>query len=218
MGTYNLNTCHKEKYMVRKVCIIIFVCCVILSSCSKADKNTKPVTDDSINILEQIYESRGIDPDVQPRDQSEDNTEKKKVLGELDNLSGSVRTYEEIREQYPDKTILSIWNEFVPNDYIVDALNEYLVRSGTEYVIYFRMPTKEEFLLANYENNEIQLMEDLIPSVDIIQIKREYYYNMAKEGKLVPWNEYFASEEGRKLYEAMPENNWKATEINGIMV
>ncbi len=194
--------------MVKKICIIIIVCCIILSSCSKADKNKKPVTDDSINILEQIYNSRGINPDAQ---------EKKKTLNELEYLSGKDRTYEEIREQYPDKTILSIWNKFVPNDYIVDALNEYLVRSGTEYMIYFRMPTKEEFLLANYENNEIQLMEDLIPSVDIIQIKREYYYNMAKEGKLVPWNEYFASEEGRKLYEAMPENNWKATEINGII-
>jgi hypothetical protein len=204
--------------MVKKICIIIIVCCIILSSCSKADKDIKPALNDNSNILKQIINSRGITPAVMSQDQSEQNMQKEKALTELEFNSGrEIRTLEEIKQQYPDKTILTIWNSLIPNDYITDALNEYLVQSGAEYVVYFRRGTREEIELATLKNNEKQLMENLIQSVDIIQIKREYYYDMTKEGKLVPWNEYLASDEGRKLYEAMPKNNWKATEINGTI-
>ncbi len=137
------------------------------------------------------------------------------------------RSYGEVKEQYPDKTILTVAGVF-PSDFITDSINEYLTQNGTEYVVFFTELTMEnskvfenidELNSKQYEEKK-QAVNNLIDTVDIIPMGRKMYYEFAREGRFEPWSSYLSTEEGMKLYMSLPENNWKTCimddEIYGI--
>jgi len=39
------------------------------------------------------------------------------------------------------------------------------------------------------------------------------YFEMAGEGRFESWNKYLSSEERMKLYQALPQNNWKSCDV-----
>lgn len=198
--------------MNRRILIIIGLFSLILLSCKSTDITEEFAFDENSNIQEHILTSRGIDPE----DENSNSIELSPL--EIENYTGlQSRSFEEIKKNYPDKTILTISNLIIPNDYIIDNLNEYLIQKGKKYVVYFRELTNEERRLLFFKENEKMHIEELLYSVDIIRLHRDHYYEIARKGDLEPWNEYLASESGSTLYKSLPENNWKDVTINGVI-
>mgnify|MGYP000922535518 CR=1 FL=1 len=130
------------------------------------------------------------------------------------------RSYDDIKAQYPDKNILTI-SGIVPSDFITDTINEFLVQSGTDYVVFFQTYTEEQraiYVHANDHqktNERKQAIYELLDSVDIMIMDRNNYFELARKGCFEPWSSYLPTEEGMKLYKSMPENNWKSCDVDG---
>jgi len=142
------------------------------------------------------------------------------VLEQIGPCGPIKRSYEEIKKMYPDKTILTVIG-ISPSDFITDAVNEYLIRNGSDYVVYFKPMTEMQLSIITHANDfqkveeRKQIIYELLDIVDILPIDRNNYYEMAREGRFESWNSYLYSESGKKLYQSLPINNWKSCDVDG---
>ena len=223
---------------MKKITSILLIIIISLSACS----SSKSVNDRD-TVLSQVLKDRESSADTKSISNTEkinsgadsdssnedDNTVPSSwfELEQLGPIGYVRRSYGEVKEQYPDKTILTVAGVF-PSDFITDSINEYLTQNGTEYVVFFTELTMEnskvfenidELNSKQYEEKK-QAVNNLIDTVDIIPMGRKMYYEFAREGRFEPWSSYLSTEEGMKLYMSLPENNWKTCimddEIYGI--
>ncbi|HKL80649.1 MAG TPA: DUF3502 domain-containing protein [Mobilitalea sp.] len=177
---------------------------LILTSCSR---NTTPKEEkaDKGTLLQQITESRGIDTE-------HPNTA---ISPELRTFYGLSKEYDAIREQYPDKTILTLLG-ISPADYITDAINEYLVQNKTEYVVYFHKPeiSLDLFILTAKELKDF-LSNETTPDIDIVYLGLNSFMPFAQEGLLEPIEYKLQEEKGKVLWNSLPENNWRSLTVDG---
>lgn len=141
-------------------------------------------------------------------------------------------TYDEIRAEYPDKTVL-VWS-FEGNMYDkignlrTRELNAYLDEQGYDFALCFEaantMISDEKYAYINYIRDKIDSGEP----VDIICNSARFVTNERAEGIspynaavyagiMEPLDTYLKREEGQRLYGLMPENFWKSLEINGTV-
>lgn len=199
--------------MKRKLLIIIFtVFIVFLVSCNTRKNGN--IDDNSKNIDKQIIDLRGINPDTTKNDAI------KAELKQIGPIGMVKKSYEDLKKQYPNKTILTVWG-ICPSNYVTDNLNEYLIQNGTDYVVYFKVRTEKDVLMDRpkisneQEDTRKQLQYQLLETVDILAIDRDNFCDLARKGCFVPWNDYLGTVGGKKLYQVLPENNWKSVTIDG---
>ena len=225
---------------MKKITSILLIIIISLSACSSSKSVSKDNDVDS--IYNQILKSR------QTGNDTENSTNSKQNITEVaqdssnaksDNTSSATnpswkdleqfgpigyrsRSYDEIKEQYPDKTILTIMGRG-PTDFITDTLNEYLVQNGSSYVVYFYEFTIEQlellsnagFITRNQVEEKMQEIYKLMDIVDIILAYRSDYYELVRRGYLEPWSNYLSTEDGEKLYQSLHKNNWISCDVNG---
>lgn len=198
--------------MKRKLLILLFAVFVIFLASCNTRKNVN-IEVNSKNIYEQILDLRGIDPDTRKSEAAKVELEQVGPIGVVK------RSYEDIKSKYPDKIILTVWG-ICPSNYVTDSLNEYLIKNGTDYVVYFKVRTEKDVLKDHPKNNNEQvdtrkqLLYELLETADIIAIDRDNFHDMAGKGCFVPWNDYLITEDGKKLSQALPETNWKSVTID----
>lgn len=139
-------------------------------------------------------------------------------------------TYDEIRSEYPNKTVL-VWS-FEGNMYDTiknvrtRELNAYLDEQGYDFALCFEaantMISDEKYAYINYIRDKIDNNEP----VDIICNSARFVTDQRAEGIspynaavyagiMEPLDTYLEGESGRELYQLMPENFWRSLEVNG---
>lgn len=165
-------------------------------------------------LSDQLLNLRGVSSEEQT------TLPKKTELEQIGPIGVIKRSYNDIKSKYPDKTILTVWG-ICPSDYVTDCLNEYLVKNGTDYVIYFKERTANEALMdipktkGQQVDTRKELLYELIDTADIMAVEREHFHDMVDDGCFLPWNDYLTTEDGKKLYQLLPKNNWKSVKIDG---
>ena len=225
---------------IKKIISILLIIILSLSACTSSETVSKDNDVDS--IYNQILKSRQTGNDTENSTNSKQNiTEvaQDSLNAKSDNTSLTLtpswkdleqvgpngytrRSYDEIKEQYPDKTILRIMG-ILPSDFIIDKLNEYLVQSGSSYVVCFNEYAIEQLILLNNTSfitrnqveEKMQEIYKLMDIVDIISTYRGDYYELVRRGYLEPWSNYLSTEEGKKLYQSLHKNNWKSCDVDG---
>ncbi len=131
----------------------------------------------------------------------------------------SVWTREKLQETYPDHTVLT-WvtcdmagAAMSVSDEVIEAVNEYLVRQGADFVLCFETYAESQYEVAL--NNRIAENDapDLICG-GLCQLE----YGVVRElrnGWLLELDEYLKTPDGRALWEAFPENYWKTMKYEG---
>ncbi|MCD7804184.1 MAG: ABC transporter substrate-binding protein [Oscillospiraceae bacterium] len=138
--------------------------------------------------------------------------------------SQTLYSYADVVDKYPDKTVLVIAcigsNGY--ND-ITDAVNEYLVELGKDYVVYFRLIDMNVIYSdycsysgsVDYYSGLWALIESG-EQVDIISTDKYYY--CIRDDLLVSLDDYLENTEvGQTLYSMMPDNLWKSLRYNGTV-
>lgn len=236
-NTTNINENIGRRINIKKVVFVLLIILFIfyLSACSSSAKK-----DDNKSIIDQVLSMREEGNDNKANSEIEQNssevsngsstlksdntkTGSSLSLNDLEQLGpvGPVkRSYEEIQEQYPDKTILTIVG-IAPSDFITDEINSYLIHNGTDYVVFFQSLTEEQKLISSHANDRLSSEErkkiicELLNNVDIMLIDRNNYFELARKGYFEPWNSFLSTEKGMKLYNSLPQNNWKSCDVNG---
>ncbi|MBD5082486.1 MAG: DUF3502 domain-containing protein [Ruminococcaceae bacterium] len=139
-------------------------------------------------------------------------------------------TYDEIKAQYPDKTVL-VWsfdgNMFDNRRNIrTRELNAYLDRQGYDFALCFEVAntllSDDKYAYIKYIRNKVDSSEP----VDIICNSARFVtasraegippYNAAVYEKIMePLDTYLEGQSGQELYRLMPENFWRSLEIDG---
>ena len=221
---------------MKKLLSILLIIILALSACTSSKTNSKDNETDS--ILNQILKNRESANDIENFTNNEQNVskvDKDSSVLENENTSSSTplwkdleqlgpigyvsRSYDEIKEQYPDKAILSIIG-IGPTDFITDKLNEHLVQNGSSYVVYFHDLTGRQRGLIYHTKDlkseeKMQEINKLMEMVDIMQTLRGDYYELARKGYFEPLSNYLSTEEGKKLYQSLHKNNWKSCDVDG---
>lgn len=135
---------------------------------------------------------------------------------------GDYVTYEEVKEKYPDKTVL-VWQlHFGAANICTEEINEYLNSLGKDYAVCF-LPA------SIYEDEYIDIVKDKISSGEQIDLLFTGYrvswsdswglspYTSFIDAELLaPLDNYLAETEiGQELYDLMPEGYWESVSING---
>lgn len=192
--------------------LIIIMCMVYFAACDKSTDTDSNIAD--LDLAQIIADARGL---------RLDDTGLMSQAWELEQLGpiGQVkRSFEDIEAQYPDKTILKLWG-ICPSDYITDELNSYLVSMGCDYVVYFMERTTDDLIMLKpiindrQKEQKAQHIRVLLDKADIMPVERDYFYDLIKEDYLEAWDTYLNTETGKKLYAALPENNWLTVCVNG---
>lgn len=123
---------------------------------------------------------------------------------------------ETVAERYPDKTVLTwIYNDMVNITPQVNLMiNDILVQNGCDYVLFFY--TIPETMFENKINKMISngSAPDLIcASVGEVGTYTGTYRAYQNEW-LLDLEEYFQTEDGKRLWEAVPEACWQASMVN----
>jgi hypothetical protein len=120
----------------------------------------------------------------------------------------SSRTYKTFCDLYKNKHVLIYINDvFVLKDEVIDAINDYLIKQGSDYVIWMEQCTDVEAYMEGGKH------ADIIYS-GFINFK---YYNMVQKGLLLPLDDYLRTPKGEKLYTSLPKSNWNALKRNGFI-
>lgn len=137
-------------------------------------------------------------------------------------------TFEEVQQQYPDKTVL-VWvieeTGYERNyPFRTREVNEYLDSQGKDFAVCF-YPI--EALKTDKQNDfYTSYVEEMVKEgkqVDIIYSSFTYieeagnnaYHKYIYNGLYEPLDKYFKTETGKKLYNLMPENHWNGLRVNG---
>jgi putative aldouronate transport system substrate-binding protein len=194
--------------------IFSVLCIASIASCSNAVKTDNRNTD--VNLAEIISEARGLKLEKEGADLQSQELEQIGPIGQVK------RGYDDIKAQYPDKSILKVWG-ICPSDYITDELNKYLVSNGCDYVIYFMERTQEDMVMVKPTVNaaekaaKYERLLQLLDNADIVPVERDYFYNLVKEDCIEPWNDYLATDNGKELRNCLPESNWLSANIKGVV-
>lgn len=170
----------------------------IFTSC-KHQLDSKGIKETEGSIRNQLFKLREID---------EGSIDKIENIDLISISSSPKRSYEDIKKQYPDKKILTVYN-ICPVDLVTDRLNEYLTESGTDYVVYFQILDNSN--INSFMKEEWKIIEqDTEGLIDIFYIRNNYALTkLVKDNKLEPFDEFLNTTKGQELYQAMPETNWK---------
>jgi len=175
----------------RIIVFFFFIISICLSACTSSGE-----MDDDNFILSKIAQEKKARNETDQIDFNDENNKSISSLSwyQLEQLGpvGPVkRNYDEIKKQYPDKVILTIVG-IEPSDFITDHINNYLVRNGMDYVVFFQSLYDEQRVLISSPNNR-QMMEkrknvifELINNVDIMLIDRNNYFELARKGYFEP--------------------------------
>jgi len=211
--------------------ILLLFCISACSSSAKVDDN-KSIIDQIMSIREEGTDNKTNSETGQNGSEvsnissiSKDSTKTASSLSinDLEQLGpvGPVkRSYEEIKEQYSDKTILTIVG-IAPSDFITNEINSYLIQNGSDYVVFFQSLTDEQQIIYHHANDRLTSEErkkiicELLENVDVMLIDRNNYFELARKGYFEPWSSYLSTEEGIKLYNSLPQNNWKSCDVDG---
>ncbi len=140
----------------------------------------------------------------------------------------SFPSYDVVKEQYDDKTVL-VWTieetGYERNyPFRTKEINEYLDEMGYDFVVCF-YPIKA--LQTNQKNDfYTDYVSDMVQNgeqVDIIYSSFTYieeagsnaYHKYIYNGLFESLDNYFETELGKKLYEIMPQNHWEGMRVNG---
>ena len=182
--------------------MIIVISLFNLCSCSKDNNIENPVTSSFSGNLNWIYTN-----------ESQDTSEQ-------------YPSYDEIKDKYPDKTILVWVMEGSMYDYEapvrVNEVNEYLDGHGYDFVLCI-YPIKYSMDNEYYYTERVVEMVENGEQADIIytsftnqgEAGNNAYHKYIYNGIFEPLDEYFKTDIGKKLYDIMPENHWAGLRVNG---
>lgn len=131
-------------------------------------------------------------------------------------------SYEQIRSEYPDKTVL-VWvieETLYERNYPFRTveINTYLDEKGFDFAVCFVPICGDEQTYTAQVTDMINAGEQ----VDIIyasfttsgEAGSNSYHKYIYNGLFAPLDPYFDTAEGKILYELMPENHWEALRVN----
>ena len=148
------------------------------------------------------------------------------VTNENQDTSEQYPSYDEIKDKYPDKTVLVWVMEGSMYDYEapvrVNEINEYLDGHGYDFVLCI-YPIKYSMDNDYYYTDRVIEMIEKGEQVDIIytsftnqgEAGNNAYHKDIYNGLFEPLDEYFKTEIGEKLYNIMPTNHWAGLRVNG---
>lgn len=105
-----------------------------------------------------------------------------------------------------------------PKEEIVSKFNELLVKKyGCDFVVEFRTYYTLQNFKSEYTYYDMVMdMKRLGHQADVLFCGTfRYYSSFVEEGIYEPFNDYFLTDDGKKLYEAYAPEIWKKTERNG---
>lgn len=138
---------------------------------------------------------------------------------DCDFLKENFPSYEEVQEQYPDKTVL-VW-AIMETGYERHApfpsavMNKYLDEQGFEFAVCFK-PIYYKFTEDVFPNPMLTMVKELLDadkSLDIISPMN--YDEFVFDGLYERLDEYLETDIGCELYRAFPEKLWESLRING---
>lgn len=186
--------------MKKIFCFIMSITLVTaLTACSKGTPN-------SGSASEQTSQSK---PQSSPPPESEPV--------ELSQYEINFPSYDEIKEQYPDKTVL-VW--VLPgtgyeshSPFHTREVNEYLDEKGCDYAVCFKPLSYEATVFPDSFADVVIEQIDNGEQIDIISPMSydEYVFN----GLYIPLDDYLKTGRGKELYDSVPEKLWDALRING---
>ena len=132
-------------------------------------------------------------------------------ISDIDSRNSTGVESSQLSPDYSDKTklVYLVPEEYKHGDKTVNAINEYLDEKGAPYYMEFQG-------LPNSDTNEYETMvKKHIGSADLLFTGRSGtgYVELAGEEALFCLDEYLHSEEGKRLYESLPVDNWYAVTI-----
>lgn len=213
---------------MKKAIALLAAFTLILCSCAKNGGNYVP---DSEPYPEEVGES-SISETAATALPDETDSGKPSSLNDLYKIvdlnildfngESSDETLEDIRNKYPDKTVL-VWQlDPLITPPSSEAVNEYLDTLGKNYAVYFRdAPEKyrksrftDALTYSTYNETVVERLKngEQIDIIDAFSI----YNELSLHGYLEPIDPYLSDTAvGRELYGLMPENYWKGCRING---
>ncbi len=129
-------------------------------------------------------------------------------------------SYDEIQEEYPDKTVLvwaiaeTLYESSTP--FHTRKVNEYLDELGCEFAVCFDPVKRYEYTTEMYPDQmltEIKKRLDAGEHIDIISPMN--YDEFVLDDLYEPLDKYMETDIGRELYRAFPEKLWESLRING---
>ena len=149
--------------------------------------------------------------------ESQSSTQPESEPAELSQYEINFPSYDEIKEQYPDKTVL-VWT--LPESgyerhspFHTREINEYLDENGCDYAVCFKPLTDEHSLFPDGFVAAVTEQIDNGEQIDIISPLNydQYVFN----GLFIPLDDYLKTGRGKEMYDLVPEKLWDALRING---
>ncbi len=143
--------------------------------------------------------------------QTEDNSQRSSEL---------FPTYEQVKTEYPDKTVLvwafeeTLYERHAP--FYTDKVNEYLDEQGCEFAVCFYPVAVEYDFDAMYPNAMLAKTKEISNSGERIDIISSINYaEFVFDDLYEPLDEYMKTDIGQELYRAFPVKLWESFRING---
>lgn len=136
---------------------------------------------------------------------------------EKSQLEVNFPSYEEVRAEYPGKTVLvwgileTFYDSIAP--FRTREVNRYLDSINCDFAVCF-LPIS--YTATTYPDNCALYVEKLIEDgnqIDIVSFM--HYEEFVHSGLFIPIDEYLTTDSGRKLFDLMPEKFWESLRING---
>ena len=133
--------------------------------------------------------------------------------------SGTLPAYEQVQEEYPDKTVL-VW---AANSYCLDETirlseaNKYLSEKGCDFVLCLKPVQTTSGLNGNYPDLLASGIKAALDSGEQVDIATSRIYSeFVSADMFEPLDEYLGgTDKGRELYSLMPEKYWEILRVNG---
>lgn len=137
---------------------------------------------------------------------------------EISQFEVNFPTYDEIRAEYPDKTVLVWVIRETPYErnlpFRTREINRYLDSKNFDYAVCFQPISYVD--KAAYPDECVSMVEKLIENsnqIDIISFMN--YEEFVHDGLYIPIDEYFTTDSGKELFNLMPKKFWESLRING---
>lgn len=204
-----------------KVLPLISAICLVFSGCASGSNETSSVVDSNSDKQSNMADDSSVYEVIQAQSTYSDG---------FPCLDFETR-YENIKNQYPDKTIL-VWALIDAIRY-EDDINQYLTTElDSDYVICFK--SYEEYDIditaeeSGWTGSYFSLLEEDVSNgeqTDILSSGVRYigydsftdsYRHLASEGMLEPLDEYLEETDmGKELKNSVPDNYWESLKYNG---
>lgn len=214
---------------MKKVIVLFTIFTLLFSSCkSRQNSNFSdadiPNENDDTSSVWNSQPAAQIDKPVSKQDAAKESLFKISDIKicSVGDAEGNMQTYEEVKDEYPGKTVL-VWqlNPLItpPSS---KAVNRHLDSLGKEYVICFkdappnyRDSRYSEALSYSTYNETVTKRLESGEQIDIIDAF-SVYNELSLHGFLEPIDSYLLDTAvGQKLYDLMPDNYWKGCQVNG---